>query len=226
MMAETSVIRLSARLQAAAALIPQCSTLFDIGTDHAYLPIYCIQMNRCQHAVASDRREGPLRRATEHIKRYQLAELITTRLTDGLSGLNPQVDDTVVICGLGGVEMQRILAAGGPVSGTLILQPQKDIRLLRHWLADHGYVFESEYLAEDRNRYYPVMRVRHDGKQHQLTELEAQVGPCLIRTHTPALRCYISRELGKLNKQLTGTPELGPLIDLLNQLMEDNEYVS
>ena len=56
------------RLKTVASMVPFCQTVADIGTDHAYLPIYLIKMNKIQYAIASDVRKGPLLNAKKTLK--------------------------------------------------------------------------------------------------------------------------------------------------------------
>ena len=60
-------------------------------------------------AIAMDVRPGPLSRARENITRYGLEDYIETRLSDGLAKLEPGEGDTLVIAGMGGPLMERIL---------------------------------------------------------------------------------------------------------------------
>ena len=46
-----------------AGLIRDGHPLADIGTDHAYLPVFLLQEGRIPSAAACDVREGPLRNA-------------------------------------------------------------------------------------------------------------------------------------------------------------------
>ena len=220
MTSQEKVIRLSPRLQAAADLVPVCETLYDIGTDHCYLPIYCIQVNRCCKAVAIDRREGPLQRAAENIDRFKLAETIVLIQQDGLQDINVSADDTVAICGLGGVETIRILQKSTCLPAHLVLQPQKDLSDLRFWLAAHGYVFERERLAAEKNRVYPVLYVRQSKTKTTLTRLEALLGPCLIQTRPQDLARYLKQEEKKLVKQSRSDESLKWLVQSIAELME------
>ena len=45
---------LSPRLLKIAELIPPCRVFLDVGTDHAYLPVYLLKKGICKRAIASD----------------------------------------------------------------------------------------------------------------------------------------------------------------------------
>ena len=47
-------MKLSKRLSAVAKMVPVNTTLVDVGTDHAYLPVYLCEQGICPHVVASD----------------------------------------------------------------------------------------------------------------------------------------------------------------------------
>ena len=52
----------------------------DIGTDHAYIPIFLTETGKTDYAVAMDVNKGPLRKAQENICAYKMEEQIETRL--------------------------------------------------------------------------------------------------------------------------------------------------
>ena len=96
-------MELSPRLSMIEALIDGTARCFgDVGTDHAHLPISCIQHGRCQTAIASDINPGPLARAEQNIRGYGLTDRIELRLCSGLSGYKAGECDWISICGMGG----------------------------------------------------------------------------------------------------------------------------
>lgn len=88
-------------------------------------------------------------------------------MSDGLTELHEGEADTVLIAGMGGMLMKRILEGGGHCLssvGELILQPQSEIHLVRKFLAEHGYQITDEDIVLEDGKYYPMMRAEliHD----------------------------------------------------------------
>ena len=110
-------MQLSERLQAVADFVTPQSRLADVGTDHAYVPIYLAEKKIISRAIAMDVVDGPLQRARENIAVHRLEAVIETRKSDGLEALKPGEADTVVIAGMGGLLICRILEQGRTLSG-------------------------------------------------------------------------------------------------------------
>lgn len=83
-------MELSKRLYAVASLVTPGSKVADIGTDHAYIPLYLIQEKKAVGAIAMDVNEGPLLRAEEHVRDAGQQDKILLRKSDGLERLRPE----------------------------------------------------------------------------------------------------------------------------------------
>ena len=152
-------LELSPRLQLLADWVPQGARLADVGTDHAYLPVWLTLHGCVTSAIASYLRKGPLERARETGRTYG-AERIDFRLCNGLADIRPEEADTIVIAGMGGENIASILAAAPWTADgqhTLLLQPQSHAEDLRRFLMDHGYAIRREALVYDRGTIYPCM---------------------------------------------------------------------
>ena len=88
---------LSPRLAACASLLRPGRALIDVGTDHAYLPIWLLKAGLIPQAVACDVKPGPLKAAQRHAKLYQVGEELRLVLSDGLQALGPADGDDIVI---------------------------------------------------------------------------------------------------------------------------------
>jgi len=154
-------LELSSRLQLLADWVPEGTRLADVGTDHAYLPVWLDIHHRVTNAIASDLRKGPLERAKETGRTYG-AQNIDYRLCNGLASIKPEEVDTIVIAGMGGENIASILAEApwtADGSHTLLLSPHTKAEELRRFLMEHGYEIRREALVSDRGTLYPVMEV-------------------------------------------------------------------
>lgn len=155
---------LDKRLSAVAALVRQGSRLADIGTDHAYLPVYLVQSGVCPSVIASDIGEGPLEAAHRTVTENGLTSEITLRLGDGLSTVSAEEIDDIAIAGMGGETIVAILEAAPWVQDEgvrLILQPMTRAEDLRRWLLTHGFTVLEEHLIIDGRHLYPVMAAQY-----------------------------------------------------------------
>ena len=151
-------LSLQPRLQIIADLVPQGGRLADVGTDHAYLPIYLLQQGRIPFAVATDIHPEPLERGRRTARLYGWEKQISFRLCDGLAAVSPEEVDTVVIAGMGGETIAAILdAVPWSREKTVLLQPMSRTEFLRPWLASHRYAILGEKLVADRGHLYPVL---------------------------------------------------------------------
>jgi len=150
-------VKLSNRLKALADLIDTGASIIDVGTDHGYLPAYLAQKGLAQRVFASDISAASLNAAKRTAKESNITELITFLVAPGLDGISPADVDTVVIAGMGGETIVRILENAPWLKikrKKLILQPQSKIDILFKFLYDTGYdIKEVKYVNEKRKRY-------------------------------------------------------------------------
>ncbi|MBE6662710.1 MAG: SAM-dependent methyltransferase [Ruminococcaceae bacterium] len=170
---------ISKRLLSAIPFVREGSFLADVGTDHAYLPLYLCLTGKIRGAVAADVREGPLSSAKANIKAYGLADKIETCLSDGLLKLAPFAPEDVSIFGMGGELIASIMAAvDWTKDGKLrfILQPMTKTESLRAYLAREGFAILDETLTKEDGRIYQTLSVAFDGKNRTLSPLALLVG--------------------------------------------------
>ena len=193
-------MELSKRMHAVASLVTAGNRIVDIGTDHAYIPIFLIQEQRIPSAIAMDVNEGPLIRATEHIMEYALEDRIVIRLSDGFRELRAGEADTAVIAAMGGNLVIRILKEHWNITCSLkecILQPQSEIAKVRAFLLEEGFLFIEEDMALDDEKYYPMMKVVPPSQKRNpevWTETQLRFGKLLLEKQHPVLYQYLQRE--------------------------------
>lgn len=197
-------MNLSQRLDAVAMMVTEGNRLADIGTDHAFVPIFLAESGRIPSALAMDVNRGPLERAGAHIREHGLEERITTRLSDGLLSLKEGEADTVLIAGMGGALTVRILQHRRDLYREireLILQPQSEIASVRRYLERSGWRIVRERMVFEDGKYYQMMRCI-PGRM-SLTGPEARFGPCLMRERPAVWMEYLLWRKGILEKNLS-----------------------
>ncbi|MDO4324181.1 MAG: class I SAM-dependent methyltransferase [Lachnospiraceae bacterium] len=204
-------MQISKRLKAVADMVTSGSILADVGTDHAYIPIYLAERGDIPRAIAMDVNKGPLEKAREHIVQFGLEQEIETRLSDGLAALECGEVQSIVIAGMGGPLTVRILREGREkLSGCreLILQPQSDIKMVRAYIEDKGWQILREEMICEEGKFYPVMKavpakvqkkgmeIGGDGEneREKMSPMELRFGPLLLQSRHPVLRDYLLRE--------------------------------
>lgn len=142
-------------------------TLCDVGTDHAYLPVYLLQMGRISYAYAGDINEGPLKNAEQTVKKYGFTEKIELILGSGLVNFRENCAQDFVIAGMGGELISKILNDSPWVKALgnhFVLQPQSHAEDLRRYLTENGYEIQKESVCKEGKHLYLAMEVVFCGK--------------------------------------------------------------
>ena len=170
---------LSNRLMSAVPYVREGAFVADIGTDHAYLPIYLCRIGKIRGAVAADIGKGPLAIAAANIRENGLADKIPTCLSDGLEHIGPYAPTDIIVFGMGGELIVSILHAAPWVKDAsirLILQPMTKSEILRAYLLENGFDIIDECLTEDQGRIYQTLCAEYDGKARTDTPLALFAG--------------------------------------------------
>lgn len=167
------------RLQACADFVRQGTRVCDVGTDHALLPCELVKQGKATAALAADVHEKPLAGARKTIRASGCADRVTTRLSDGLQQILPEEADDVVIAGMGGELMARIVLECDWLrtdTKRLILQPMTQAPLLRQALAQNGFRVLEERAVWENGHSYTVLWAAYDGVSRTLTLAESWAG--------------------------------------------------
>ncbi len=172
-------------------------TLADIGCDHAHTSIYLCENNIVEKAIAADINEGPLKHAKENVTACGLSDRIELRLSDGLKELKPGEADTILISGMGGELMARILSESKQVCEAaveFILQPQSELSKFRHFLHDNSYEITREAMTFEDGKFYTSIRAVHAKcPQHYKDEYLYKYG-ILVYTDDEILAKFLDHE--------------------------------
>ncbi|KAF1084052.1 tRNA (adenine(22)-N(1))-methyltransferase [Sporotomaculum syntrophicum] len=198
-------MELSRRLAALARHVPAGETVADIGTDHAYLPIYLIQQGISPWIVAGDINRKPYEAARLNVQSSGLNKSIDLRLGDGLNILKPGEVSVLVVAGMGGKTVCTILEQGRAVlqqMRRLVIQPMNDIYMVRRWLLDNGWrLADEEMVVEDRHYY--VIIVAERGRETNKDRFALEVGPRLLEKKDVVLKEFLTRRIMKIKAIIT-----------------------
>ncbi|MCL2518095.1 MAG: class I SAM-dependent methyltransferase [Oscillospiraceae bacterium] len=236
------MIKINNRLKTIADFVRKGSVVADIGTDHAFLPIWLVQNNITNRVIASDINIGPCNKAKRNVKLHGLETNITIVQTDGLNGIEKYQPEDIIIAGMGGELIWEIINAGfflvplakwglsTPTtlaldrgdSVTFILQPMTRQPLLRQLLLQHGFEIIDERLSTDDGRIYQIMQVSYTGTPQIYTAVELLLGRHNIINRQEIFAKFLERNIklwerkikGKLSAGIDVTAEIELLVEL------------
>lgn len=168
-------MKLSIRLEAVATLVDVGKRVIDVGCDHAYLDIY-LTLNNSNKCIATDINKNALSIAKKNIEKYNCTNKIETVLTDGLTDIEIDKDDNIVICGMGTLTILDILKTN-TLSDTLIISSNNHIDKLRKVVVELGYYIDSEIFVVDKNKPYVIIKFKRGTKKY--SQIDYLIGPIL-----------------------------------------------
>ena len=199
-------MQLKDRLKTICDFVIPGNIVADIGTDHAYLPIYLVEQGITNKALACDVHSGPYNAAKRAVNQAGLKDKIDVRLGDGITVISPGEVETVVIAGMGGTTMIDILTAKPEVTASLqqlVLQPMNAAKNLRMWLNQNGWQITQENLVVDEGRLYEIICAKQ-GEDVVASPIFYEVGPRLWEERHPLLKQHLLAIVSQTKKVLEG----------------------
>ena len=165
-------MKLTKRLQAIVDLVPNNAKIIDIGTDHAYVPIYLYLNNITHDITATDISNRVLKSTYNNLKKYNLEGKIKLIQSNGWENIKDTYD-LAIIAGMGAHTIIDILKTAN-LPKTLIIESNNKHDLLRKYLNSINYTLDQEIAVLDNNKYYLIMYYKL-GKE-KLTDEEILFG--------------------------------------------------
>lgn len=217
------LFQLDGRLAVCADFVRDGAKLADIGTDHAYLPVWLAKNGRIPSAIAADVRPSPLERGAENIRKYCAQDRVSTRLSNGLLEIAPDEADDIVIAGMGAELIADIIGNAPWLKSKdkhLILQPMTKANVLRKYLSENGFAISEEKACAHGGKLYSVMSVYYTGECRKIQDCEEYIGKLDM---TDGLsRDYARNILRKLMHKRDGIEhegkETAPIDNMINEI--------
>ena len=173
----------------------------DVGCDHAFVSMACVERKLADHVIAMDVRKGPLSIADHNITEYGFEKSVETRLSNGFERLEIGEADWAIIAGMGGNLMRQILIDGEShlKHGIgLVLQPQSEQDVVRSYLQTSGYIIVDERFLIEDEKFYTIIKTKKDVENNREMDMaELLYGPVLIRKKDPLLLRFVELEYEK-----------------------------
>ena len=216
-------MKLDSRLMAIADLVRKDKIFADIGTDHAYLPVYLVEKGIINRAIAADLRVGPLENAKETVVSHNLSDKILLRLSDGLDNFKENEAQEIAVAGMGGLLISEFINRTNWLKNRdvhLILQPMTHTEELRKALFDNGFVIDNEVVAKDGDKLYIVLSAYYYGDATAYTDLDLIVGR-LPYNDDNLSKVYLNKIFDKYNKKLIALKNANKECSDLEKLVEE-----
>lgn len=191
---------LSKRLQQVADTVKKSNIIGDIGTDHAYVPIYLVKNGIAKGAVAADISQGSCKKAQLNVTANHINDLIDVRCGNGLEVIKSgEIIDAIIIAGMGGLMTISVLDSNKEAvqnAKQLVLQPQKDISKVRKYIHSIGFKINNEVMLIDGGKFYNIIDAEKGSEEYN--EIEYLFGKILIDNKSEILKEYVNIELNKI----------------------------
>lgn len=192
-------VHLRPRLVAAASFLRGAGTVADIGCDHGRLSVALLQQAIVSRVIASDISADSLLKGRMLAERCRIEEAqLSFVLSDGLSHLVPGEADAIVLAGMGGELIARLLEAGSATAHAaerIVMQPMGGTLELRRFLLQNGFRITDEKYVLDAGRYYQlILAAPGPGQPAELPQdALLEFGPVAFAKRDPLLRAALTR---------------------------------
>lgn len=217
------MVNLSKRMEAIVSLVDSAESVCDVGCDHGFVSIALLERNIVSHAVLMDVNKGPLEHAKENASVYGVSSRAEFILSDGLKKYTKGLSDTLIIAGMGGPLIQRILLESFDKLSdfnSLIFSPQSEIGSFRIFLYENGFTIIDEDMVFEEDKFYQVIKAKRLQSDVMLTKEQAEFGPILLEKKHGILREYLLKEKEKNGILLCKLKSLPPSAQVDTRIAE------
>ena len=149
------------RIARLCASLPRSSVFADVGCDHGYCTQYMLEHALCGRAYISDISAGSLSKAQALLSDEIASGRCIPVCADGMKGLPADVD-CLLIAGMGGEEIVRILSEGY-IPARFVLQPMKNAARVRAFLTERGCRIEEDITFCADGKFYDLIAGENAG---------------------------------------------------------------
>ena len=200
-------MKISDRLKEIGDFINEGDRVIDIGCDHALLDIYLCEKYENIKVIASDIHEGSLKSAYQNVEKAGLENRIDLRLGDGLTIVNADEIDTIIISGMGFFTIKDILSNAPKMANIkkIVVQSNTDVVKLRKFIIKLGFKIVREKLVKDNDIIYTIIEFNLGEEKYTYDEI--YFGPRILENKDDLFYEYYSKKLLKYENLLLQIPK-------------------
>lgn len=187
-------VELSKRLKKIANYVKKDEMILDIGSDHAYLPIYLVEEEFVPSAIAGEVVAGPFQKAKKEVDNHNLSDKISVRFGNGFDVIeNDEKIGSIFICGMGGLLIAEIIQKGNKEKkitkdSRLILQANNKEKELRTLLMALDFKIIEESMIKEKNKFYEIIVAEKSKKTISYDQKELFFGPILLEKNSQTFK--------------------------------------
>lgn len=214
------MISLDPRLKAVLSEIKPCKVIADIGADHGKIAVSAKVNGLANKAIASDISAMSIAKARDLSAQYDIE--VDIRVGDGITPLSADEYDTVIIAGMGGIEITSILSKAIKKFNRYIFAPHTKAYELRQFLSANGIKPLNDYKVFSKGKYYDI--------------ISAEVGEYMpendvlyygYHENTPIFREFCAKERARLTSIIDsgGDKRHIEMLNILEKIMIKNGQI-
>lgn len=213
------MINLDPRLKAVLNEIKPCEVIADIGADHGKIAVSAKLNGLAKKVIASDISEPSIAKARDLAIQYGAEVFI--RVGEGITTLSIDEYDTVIIAGMGGIEISSILTKANKKFNRYIFAPHTKAYELRKFLSVSGVKPIRDYKVFSKGKYYDIISA-------EVGEYKPSNDVLYYGYHenTPIFSEFCQKERARLKKIIEsgGEKRNAEMLETLEQIMAENCY--
>lgn len=206
----------------------------EIGADHGYITLNLFENNKIDFAYLTDISRASLQKAIDNFSNKPFVNKTKFLVGDGLNVFehkktngteikdnNPKIEQ-IIIAGMGGNEIIKILNKNTQCFTNFVLQPQRNVVDLRKYLIENNYNIQEDVMVKDGKIFYNILKVVKSQTKQNLTNQEILFGKTNLQENNECFKEYLNYELDKLQTFNKKTEEVNKKISEIKILLNKN----
>ena len=165
-------------------------TIYDVGTDHGFLPINLVQNNYSGQIWATDINQKIITKLKKKVADYPQIHCLAM---DGLKKINQKVD-LVIIAGLGTGTILKILENDNPLIQEYALQTQNKPIIIRKWIQKQNFFLSQEKIIKENKYFYHYLFINKKTGVKIKDEQTTTFGPIMLKNKSREFKSFWLQE--------------------------------